>query len=43
MGYPVGCQLRDGRIFTAYYMTQPSDNHLEGVRHVAASWFSLGC
>lgn len=41
MGYPVGCQLADGRLFCAYYLTLPGDNALGGVRHVASTHFRL--
>jgi hypothetical protein len=41
IGYPVGCQLDDGRLFLAYYFTVADNNALGGRRHIAASTFWL--
>jgi hypothetical protein len=41
LGYPVGCQLEDGRIFTAYYYTLPDGNGFGGTRHIASSTFVI--
>ena len=41
LGYPVGCQLDDGRIFTAYYYNRPSTSPFGGVRFIASSHFEL--
>ena len=41
VGYPVGCQLKDGRIFTAYYYTLPDGNNFGGTRFIAGSRFRL--
>lgn len=39
IGYPVGCQLDDGRIFTAYYYQMPDENKLGGTRYLAGTYF----
>lgn len=39
LGYPVGCQLDDGRIFIAYYYTKQDANGFGGTRHIACSHF----
>jgi hypothetical protein len=36
LGYPVGCQLDDGRIFAAYYFLKPA-----GTRIIAGSFFRI--
>jgi hypothetical protein len=41
IGYPVGAQLDDGRIFTAYYYTLPDGNKFDGTRFIASSSFRL--
>jgi hypothetical protein len=41
LGYPVGCQLEDGRIFAAYYYTLPDGNAFGGTRRIAGSTFRL--
>ncbi len=41
LGYPVGCQLEDGRIFTAYYFNMQDGNGQGGTRHIAATSFRL--
>ena len=41
IGYPVGAQLDDGRIFTAYYYTLPDGNKFNGTRFIASSSFRL--
>jgi Neuraminidase (sialidase) len=41
LGYPVGCQLDDGRIFLAYYYTRPDGNNFGGTRHIAGSTFRI--
>lgn len=43
LGYPVGCQLEDGRIFTAYYMNNKDVGRLPvgGTRYIAASTFRI--
>jgi hypothetical protein len=41
LGYPVGCQLDDGRIFTAYYFNKQDGNLQGGTRYIAASSFTL--
>ena len=41
LGYPVGCQLDDGRIFIAYYFNMQDGNGQGGTRHIAASSFRL--
>lgn len=42
LGYPVGCELDDGRIFLAYYFTMPDGNALGGMRYLAGSTFRIG-
>ena len=42
IGYPVGDQLDDGRIFIAYYYTLPDGNDFGGTRFIAGSSFRLG-
>jgi len=42
LGYPVGCQLGDGRVVIAYYYALPDGNALGGTRFIAASTFRLG-
>ena len=41
LGYPVGVQLNDGRIFTGYYYTLPDGNEFGGTRFIAGSTFRL--
>jgi len=41
LGYPVGCQLDDGRIFIAYYNTMPDGNGFGGTRYIAGSRFRI--
>jgi hypothetical protein len=41
LGYPVGCQLDDGRICLAYYYTRPDGNNFGGTRHIAGSTFRI--
>jgi hypothetical protein len=41
LGYPVGCQLDDGRIFTAYYFNKDDGNKEGGTRYIAGSFFRL--
>ena len=41
LGYPVGCQLEDGRVFVAYYFTEADGNAFGGTRHMAASTFRV--
>ena len=41
LGYPVGCQLDDGRIFLAYYTTLADGNGFGGTRHIAGSTFRI--
>ncbi len=39
LGYPVGCQLEDGRVFIAYYYTLADGNAFGGTRFIASSHF----
>ncbi|MHC4444936.1 MAG: sialidase family protein [Planctomycetota bacterium] len=41
LGYPVGCQLEDGRIFLAYYYNMQDGNKQGGTRFVAGSSFRI--
>ena len=43
LGYPVCCQLEDGRIFTAYYMNNKDIGRLPvgGTRYIAVSTFRI--
>jgi hypothetical protein len=43
LGYPVGCQLDDGRIFIAYYFNNKNvDRHPQGgTRYIASSTFRI--
>ena len=41
LGYPVGCQMDDGRIFTGYYYTLDDGNAFGGTRFIAGSTFRL--
>lgn len=41
LGYPVGCQLEDGRIFTAYYYNTQDGNRQGGTRHIVGSFFKI--
>ena len=41
LGYPVGCQLDDGRIFLAYYYNEPGKGYLDAVRYIAGSFFRI--
>jgi hypothetical protein len=41
LGYPVACQLDDGRIFTAYYYTMPDGNGFGGTRYIAGTHFRI--
>ena len=41
LGYPVGVQLDDGKIFTGYYYTLPDGNEFGRTRFIAGSKFRL--
>ncbi len=41
LGYVVGTELDDGRIFAAYYFMEEDGNNFGGTRHMAASSFIL--
>jgi len=41
LGYPVGTQLDDGRIFIAYYYTLADGNNFGGTRFIASSSFRI--
>jgi hypothetical protein len=41
LGYPVVCQLEDGRIFTAYYFNNDEAHEQGGTRFIAATTFRL--
>ncbi|MBN2560809.1 MAG: exo-alpha-sialidase, partial [Phycisphaerae bacterium] len=41
IGYPVACQLEDGRIFTAYYYNMPGGTRLTSVRYIAGTFFRV--
>lgn len=41
LGYPVGCQLEDGRIFIAYYFNMQDGNKQGGTRYIAGTFFRL--
>ena len=41
IGYPVGCQLDDGRIFVAYYYTRADGNRFGGTRYIACTTFQI--
>lgn len=41
IGYPVGCELDDGRVFTAYYFQKEDGAGLGGTRYIAGSVFRL--
>jgi len=41
LGYPVGCQLSDGTIFTAYYFNKDDGHPQGGTRYIAASTFRI--
>lgn len=41
LGYPIGCQLDDGRIFIAYYYNEEGKGYGTSVRYIAASHFRL--
>lgn len=41
LGYPVGCQLCDGKIFTAYYFNKDDGHPQGGTRYIAASTFRI--
>jgi Neuraminidase (sialidase) len=41
LGYIVGSQLKDGRIFAAYYYTRPDGNKFDGTRYIAGTTFKL--
>ncbi|MHC4444935.1 MAG: sialidase family protein [Planctomycetota bacterium] len=41
LGYPVGCQLDDGKIFTAYYYNKQDGNKQGGTRYIAGSFFRV--
>jgi len=41
LGYPVGCQLGDGKIFTAYYFNKGDGHPQGGTRYIAASTFRI--
>ena len=41
LGYVVGTELEDGRIFAAYYFMEEDGNNFGGTRHMAASFFNL--
>ncbi|MBI4580513.1 MAG: exo-alpha-sialidase [Planctomycetes bacterium] len=42
LGYPVGCQLRDGRILVIYYFPVQDGNGQGGTRSIAGTFFRLG-
>ncbi len=42
LGYPVGCQLEDGRIFIAYYYNEPGKGYYEAVRFIGGTFFRIG-
>lgn len=41
IGYPVACQIEDGRIFTAYYYNTPGGTRLTSVRYIAGTFFRV--
>ncbi len=41
LGYPVGCQLEDGRVFLAYYFNKADGNAQGGTRYIAGSHFRI--
>ncbi len=41
LGYPVAVELDDGRLFTAYYITQEDGNKFGGTRFIAGSFFKV--
>jgi hypothetical protein len=43
IGYPVGCQVEDGRVFIAYYYTEPGNDIgvLHAVRYIAGTSFRV--
>lgn len=41
LGYPVGTQLSDGRIFIAYYFNKQDGNQQGGTRFIAGSFFNI--
>ena len=43
LGYPVGCELEDGRVFIAYYYTKPDGNKFGGKnwRYIASTSFRV--
>jgi len=41
LGYPVGCQLEDGRVFIAYYFNKEDGNGQGGTRYIAATFFKV--
>jgi hypothetical protein len=42
LGYPVGTQLADGRIFVAYYFNKQDGNNQGGTRYIESSTFRIG-
>jgi hypothetical protein len=41
MGYPVGCQRDDGRIFIAYYYNAGSQSYEQAVRFIGGTLFNI--
>jgi hypothetical protein len=41
LGYPVACQLEDGRVFSAYYYNTPDGTYRKAVRYIAGTTFRL--
>jgi hypothetical protein len=42
IGYPVGAQLADGRVFISYYFNTQDGNEQGGTRFIAGSFFEVG-
>jgi hypothetical protein len=41
IGYPLACELEDGRIFTSYYFMLEDGTVFGGARFIAGSYFRL--
>ncbi len=41
IGYPVACQLDDGRVFAAYYYNTPGKTSRNAIRYIAGTFFRL--
>ncbi len=41
LGYPVACELEDGRIFTAYYWPMQDGNGMGGTRAIIGTFFKI--